>query len=72
MIGVEFVLDRESKEPARQLRDRFVQACFESGLLVLGAGPSTVRLSPPLILSDEEVDVGLALMEQALVRVAGE
>ncbi len=72
MIGVEFVLDRESREPARELRDRFVQACFESGLLVLGAGPSAVRLSPPLILSDEEVDVGLALMEQALVRVAGE
>jgi len=66
MIGIEFVQDRETKEPAAEMRNRFVKECFEHGLLTLGAGPCSVRLAPPLILSDEQVDMGLAIMEEVL------
>ena len=70
MIGIEFVEDRETKKPAGTLRDRFVERCFEHGLLTLGAGPCSVRLAPPLILTDGQVDMGLAIIEQALGEMA--
>jgi 4-aminobutyrate aminotransferase len=70
MFGIEFVLDRETKEPARDVRDRIVKGCFERGLLTLGAGPSSVRLSPPLILTDEQVDTGLSIIEEVVAGAA--
>jgi 4-aminobutyrate aminotransferase len=66
MVGVEFVEDRQTKEPAREARDKFIKECFEHGLLTLGAGPSSVRLAPPLILSDHQVDTGLSIIEGVL------
>ncbi len=56
MIGIELVRDQATKERAPELRDRLVEMCFERGLLVLGAGPNTIRLSPPLVLSVEQAD----------------
>jgi 4-aminobutyrate aminotransferase len=66
MIGIELVKDRSTKEPAHDLRDRFIELCFENGLLVLGAGASSIRLSPPLILNADEIETGLAIMRKAL------
>jgi 4-aminobutyrate aminotransferase len=66
LIGVEFVKDRQTKEPAAETRDRFVRGCFERGLMTLGAGPSSVRFAPPLILTDKQVDTGLSIMEDVL------
>jgi 4-aminobutyrate aminotransferase len=54
MIGVEIVKDRTSREPAPELRDAIVQRAFLKGLLVLGAGASTLRLSPPLVIDQEQ------------------
>ena len=56
MIGIELVKDQATKDRAPELRDRVVQLCFERGLLVLGAGPNTIRLSPPLVLTCEQAD----------------
>ena len=66
MIGVEFVKDRDSKEPAVELRDRVEMACFERGLIILGAGTNTIRWSPPLVLSKENVDVALEIFDEAI------
>ena len=66
MIGLELVKDRETKEPATEKRDEFVKRCFQKGLLTLGAGTSSIRLSPPLMLTDEQVDMGLGIMEEVL------
>jgi acetylornithine/N-succinyldiaminopimelate aminotransferase len=41
-------------------------ACLASGLLVLTAGDDTVRLLPPLVITDEEIDAGLAILRAAL------
>ena len=71
MIGVEFVTDPETKKPASAFRDRFIKGCFQRGLLTLGAGPSSVRLSPPLILSEEEVQIGLEIIEEVLKTESG-
>jgi 4-aminobutyrate aminotransferase len=66
MIGVEFVEDRVSYKPAPELRDRVEVACFDRGLIVLGAGANTIRWSPPLILTNENVDVALEIFDEAI------
>src|SRR5215813_1562713 len=66
MIGVEFVKDRASKQEDPNLRDRVETACFERGLILLGCGTSSIRWSPPLILTRENVDVALEIFDYAV------
>jgi 4-aminobutyrate aminotransferase len=56
MIGIEIVRDQTTKERAPDLRDKIETLCFERGLLVLGAGPNTVRICPPLVISKDQAD----------------
>jgi 4-aminobutyrate aminotransferase len=66
MIGIELVKNRQTKEPAGELRDAVVQKAFEKGLLVLGAGESTIRLSPPLVIDRQQADFALATLADCL------
>ena len=66
MIGVEIVKDQQTKEYAADLRDRIVELAFERGILFLGCGPSTVRISPPLIVNQEEADDAIDVLEEAI------
>lgn len=66
MIGVEFVEDRTSNKPAPELRDRVEVACFDRGLVILGAGANTIRWSPPLVLTKENVDVAVEIFDEAI------
>lgn len=66
MVGVELVMDKGTKEPAPQLRNRVVHTCFEHGLLTLGCGRSTIRFMPPLMIQKELVEEGLEIFEHAL------
>ncbi len=66
MIGVEFVMDKETKVPADALRDRITNLAFESGLLTLGCGKSVIRISPALSITKSEIDEGLKLFTEAI------
>ena len=66
MIGIEFVRDGEGKERAPELRDRVVDMAFQRGLLVLGAGPNSIRLSPPLIVSEDQSHFAVDTLESCL------
>jgi 4-aminobutyrate aminotransferase len=66
MIGIELVKDKETKEPAPELRDEVIQLAFQKGLLILGCGANTVRFMPALNISQKLVDEGLAIFEEAL------
>jgi 4-aminobutyrate aminotransferase len=66
MIGVEFVTDRDTLTPNAELRDKIEMECFNRGLIILGCGNSTIRWSPPLILSKENVDVALEIFDNAI------
>ncbi len=66
MVGIEFVLDHQTKVPAEKLRDRVVDLAFSMGLLMLGCGKSVVRISPPLSISRSEVDEAMEIFEQAV------
>ncbi len=56
LLGVEFT--REVKP--------LVDRCMEKGLLVISAGPQVLRLVPPLNVTREEAQMGLAVLEEAL------
>jgi 4-aminobutyrate aminotransferase len=71
MIGIELVKDQATRERAPKLRDTLVQMCFERGLLVLGAGPNTIRLCPPLIITKDQADFAADTIESCLAS-AGE
>lgn len=66
MIGVEFVKDKASKEPDKELRDRVAACAFERGLITLGCGQSVIRIAPPLNIERSLVDEGLQIFEAAL------
>ena len=66
MIGVEFVRDRASKQPDADLRDRVEMATFDRGLILLGCGANSIRWSPPLILTRDNVDVALEIFDDAI------
>jgi 4-aminobutyrate aminotransferase len=69
MVGIELVRDRTTKERAATERDALVKECFTRGLLVLGAGRNAVRLSPPLVLTKQQADMALEILDQALTRI---
>jgi len=66
MLGIDFVKDRETREYADELRERVVDLAFERGLLSLGCGPSTLRLSPPLGITRSQIDEGLMIIEESI------
>jgi 4-aminobutyrate aminotransferase len=63
MLGVEF----DTAEHAEEVQ----WACFERGLLVLECGVSSVRMSPPLTVSEAEMATALRLFGEAVAQVAG-
>ncbi|MCI0356698.1 MAG: acetyl ornithine aminotransferase family protein [Acidobacteria bacterium] len=66
MIGVEIVQDQTTKVPAKEARDRIERLAFERGVLFLGAGETALRIAPPLILTREQADVALDVLEECI------
>lgn len=66
MIGVDFVKDRESREPHKKLRDEVVDLAFEYGLVMLGCGESTIRIAPPLNITQAEMEEALTIFDHAI------
>jgi 4-aminobutyrate aminotransferase len=62
MIGVEF--------PTHELAAATEWACFQRGLLVLEAGQTVVRVSPPLVLTAAEAAAGIKIFGEAVAEVA--
>ena len=69
MIGIELVRDKQTKERATAERDAVIQGAFDRGLLLLGCGPNTIRLMPPIIIDQEQADSALGILEAALNQV---
>jgi len=74
MLALELVTDRVTKEPAGALAISTVAGARERGLVILSCGlhGSVVRILVPLVATDEELDRGLEILEEALeIAVAG-
>ncbi len=66
MIGVELVKDRTTKEAHVEAQHQVEQECFKRGLITLGCGQSTIRLSPPLVIDREQCDFAIKTIDEAL------
>jgi len=69
MIGVEFVKDKGTKEPAREVMRAVVKGAFQRGLLLLGCGTSVVRFAPPLNIPAGLANEALEIFEDAVSEV---
>ncbi len=71
MIGLELVKDQATKEPAPELTKALVLECAQNGLMIESAGTysNVIRFLAPLVMTDEQLEAGLQIMEAALVRV---
>jgi 4-aminobutyrate aminotransferase len=66
MVGVEIVKDQKTKEYAPELRDRIIELAFERGVLFLGCGPSTIRIAPALVVTKDETDIAVDVLEECI------
>jgi len=66
MIGVEIVKDKKSKRFGTEERNKIICKAFEKGLILLPAGKSVIRVCPPLIISKEQAEKGLNILEDAV------
>ncbi len=68
MIGIELVKDKETKEPATEIAAKLVQNAIQKGLLLesCGTASNTIRFLAPLTMTDEQMEKGLEIFEEAL------
>ncbi len=67
MIGAEFI--KADGTPATEYVGKLEQLAFRKGLLLLSCGKSTIRFAPPLIITENDVKVGLEILEQCLTEL---
>ena len=68
MIGIELVKNRKTKEPAADEAKQLVNRCLQKGLITLACGNygNVIRTLMPLVITDEQLERGLAIMEDQL------
>jgi 4-aminobutyrate aminotransferase len=66
MTATEFVVDRRTKEPAIQFRDRVLEETYHRGLILLPCGRSSIRYIPPLIVRREEIDEAIEVLDASI------
>jgi 4-aminobutyrate aminotransferase len=66
MIGVEFVKDPVTKEPAKKLVEAIIHEAYANGLLLLACGVSTIRLMPPLMINQAIADEAVEILDHAI------
>ncbi|ALX50266.1 4-aminobutyrate--2-oxoglutarate transaminase [Lentibacillus amyloliquefaciens] len=68
MCALEFVKDRSSKEPDKEMAPQVLKEARERGLIALKAGvyDNVVRLLMPLVITDEQLEEGLDILEEAI------
>ena len=68
MVGMELVTDRKTKEPAAAYTKRLIDFCREKGLLMISAGTYSNIIRPlmPLVITDEQLEQGLSIIEDGL------
>jgi 4-aminobutyrate aminotransferase/(S)-3-amino-2-methylpropionate transaminase len=69
MMAMELVKDRKAKEPAKEFTLALVKRCAENGVILIYAGThsNVVRFLVPLVITNEQLDEGLAVIEKQLL-----
>ena len=69
MFGVEIVSDKAARTPAPELAERIYYKCLDQGLSFKISGGCTLTLSPPLVISHQDLDRALSIVEAAIAGV---
>lgn len=72
MLALELVRDRVTKEPAGDEAKKLTKLCFEKGLVILscGAHHNVVRFLMPLVITDEQLERGLTILEESFHEIS--
>ncbi len=72
MLGLELVKDRKSKEPAADEAKKLTQICFDKGLVILSCGKygNVIRTLMPLVITDDQLERGLQILEEGLAELS--
>jgi 2,2-dialkylglycine decarboxylase (pyruvate) len=75
LVGLEVVTDKESKKPSPDVGAAITRRCLELGLSMnitaLPGMGGVFRIAPPLTITDDELDLGLSILDEAIADVAG-
>ena len=73
-IGIEFVQDRNTLEPAADEAARVVREMRDSGVLLSTDGPlhNVIKIKPPMVLTKEDIDMTLRLLDESLDRASND
>lgn len=69
MIGIDLVKDRRTREGAATERDAILQECFKRGLVLLGCGESSIRFCPALVVTRDECETAVEILDAAMSEV---
>lgn len=74
MLALELVKDREKKTPAPDETRGLLKFCIEKGLILLSCGTygNVIRVLMPLVIGDDELERGLAIMEEGFAAISGQ
>ena len=71
LLGLEIVTDKASAYPAPDLMGQITSYCLQKGLILFTThGTPVIRLAPPLVIGEPEIDKALAIMEEAIRAVS--
>ena len=72
MIRLEFVKDRETKEPAPEMVKEIINSCFEEGIILINAGllGNVIRFLPPLVMTIEQAEYGMDVLDKEISKIA--
>jgi len=68
MIAIEFVKNGDPRQPNSEICPKIVKGCAENGLIILSAGTykNVIRILSPLVITDEQLDKGLSILENEI------
>jgi 2,2-dialkylglycine decarboxylase (pyruvate) len=76
LLGIELVENRDTRQPANEMCREAVRQCEARGLLVQARGSharsNVIRLVPPMVCTDAEIDHGLAILDDVFGSLAGD
>ena len=70
LLGLELVKDRETRDPANDEAESVLYRALEEGLSFKNSMGNIITLSPPLIVTDDEMDSALDILERCIDAVA--
>ena len=71
MVGVEFVKDRETKEPAPEATSEIVEKCKKNGVLFATSGihGNVIRFLNSPVITDDQLEKALDILENAVNKI---